>query len=127
MGGMRGPARSISQRPVYCPSREGLNLHLRRAVVSKKVFISYRREDTADAAGRVYDRLWRVLSKPNVFFDVSTIGGGENFKEKIVSAIGRSDAALIFIGREWLAPVEPAAKLVSGKQATTCGLSWVPH
>ena len=79
----------------------------RCAVLSKKVFISYRREDTADAAGRVYDRLSRLLSKPNVFFDVSTIGGGEDFEEKIVSAIGRSDAALIFIGREWLAPVQP--------------------
>jgi len=78
--------------------------------VSKKVFISYRREDTADAAGRVYDRLWRVLSKPNVFFDVSTIGGGQDFNEKIVSAIGRTDAALIFIGRDWLAPVQPAGK-----------------
>jgi TIR domain len=78
--------------------------------VSKKVFISYRREDTAPSAGRVYDRLSRLLSKPNVFFDVSTIGGGEDFKEKIVSAIGRSDAALIFIGREWLAPVQPAGK-----------------
>jgi len=78
--------------------------------VSKKVFISYRREDTADAAGRVYDRLSRLLSKSNVFFDVSTIGGGEDFKEKIVSTISRSDAALIFIGREWLAPVQPVGK-----------------
>jgi hypothetical protein len=91
--------------------------------VSKKVFISYRREDTADAAGRVYDRLSRLLSKSNVFFDVSTISGGEDFKEKIVSAIGRSDAALIFIGREWLAPVQPTGK--ARKQATTCGLSCV--
>lgn len=73
----------------------------------KKVFISYRREDTAPAAGRVYDRLVRLLSKPNVFFDVSTIGGGEDFEEKIASEIGRSDAALIFIGREWLVPVQP--------------------
>ena len=75
--------------------------------MSKKVFISYRREDTAPAAGRVYDRLWRLLSKPNVFFDVSTIGGGEDFEQKISSEMGRSDAALIFIGREWLGPVQP--------------------
>ena len=75
--------------------------------MSKKVFISYRREDTAPAAGRVYDRLWRLLSKPNVFFDVSTIGGGEDFEQKISSEMSRSDAALIFIGREWLGPVQP--------------------
>jgi len=78
--------------------------------MSKKVFISYRREDTADAAGRVYDRLWRVLSKPNVFYDVSTIHGGQDFIEKILSAIGRSDAALIFIGPNWLAPVQQTSK-----------------
>jgi TIR domain-containing protein len=70
--------------------------------VPKKVFISYRREDTAAAAGRVYDRLSRLLSKPNVFFDVSTIGGGEDFAEKIASEIGKSDAALVFIGDKWL-------------------------
>jgi hypothetical protein len=79
--------------------------------VSKRVFISYRREDTAPAAGRVYDRLSRLLSKPNVFFDVSTIGGGEDFEKKIASEIGRSDAALIFIGREWLAPVQPTGNV----------------
>ena len=68
----------------------------------KKVFISYRREDTAAAAGRVYDRLVALLSKPNVFFDVSTIGGGEDFAQRIASEIANSDAALVFIGDKWL-------------------------
>jgi hypothetical protein len=76
----------------------------------KKVFISYRREDTGPAAGRVYDRLLRILSKFNVFFDVSTIGGGENFEKTIVDAIARSDAALIFIGEKWLQPMQPTGK-----------------
>ena len=68
----------------------------------KRVFICYRREDTAAAAGRVYDRLWRLLSKSNVFFDVNTIAGGENFETKIASEIQRSDAVLIFVGEKWL-------------------------
>jgi hypothetical protein len=75
--------------------------------VPKKVFISYRREDTGPAAGRVYDRLSRILRKTNVFFDVSTIGGGANFEKTIVDAIARSDAVLIFIGEKWLQPVQP--------------------
>jgi hypothetical protein len=70
--------------------------------VRKRVFISYRREDTAAVAGRVYDRLCRVLSPPNVFFDVSTIGGGDDFPRRIAAAIEKSDAALIFIGKKWL-------------------------
>jgi hypothetical protein len=69
--------------------------------VSKRVFISYRRDDTASAAGRIYDRLCQLLSKSNVFFDVATISGGRNFETEIASAIGRSDAALIIIGDKW--------------------------
>ena len=71
--------------------------------MAKRVFISYRREDTAPAAGRVYDRLCQLLSKPNVFFDVSTIAGGEIFDRKLMSEIERSDAVLVFIGKSWLA------------------------
>jgi TIR domain len=72
-----------------------------------RVFISYRREDTASAAGRVYDRLCRLLKKQNVFFDVSAIKAGEDFEKSIVSAIRSSGAALIFIGDKWLAPIQP--------------------
>jgi TIR domain len=79
--------------------------------VPKRVFISYRREDTAAAAGRVYDRLARLLTKANVFFDVSTIGGGEDFAQRIASEIGRSDAALVFIGDKWLEQVPPGGAL----------------
>ena len=77
----------------------------------KRVFISYRREDTAPAAGRVYDRLSRLLSKSNVFFDVSAIGGGVDFEKKIASEIGRSDAALIFIGDKWLEQIQPTNEI----------------
>jgi TIR domain len=79
--------------------------------VPKRVFISYRREDSADAAGRVYDRLSDWLSESNVFFDVSTIRGGEDFEKKIAFEIGRSDAALIFIGNKWLEPAHPTGKV----------------
>jgi TIR domain len=78
--------------------------------VPKRVFISYRREDSADAAGRVYDRLSNWLSDSNVFFDVSAIRGGEDFAKRIVSEIGSSDAALIFIGNKWLVPAHPTGK-----------------
>jgi hypothetical protein len=70
--------------------------------LAKRVFISYRREDTAPVARLVYDRLWRVLSKANVFFDVSTIAGGEDFQNRIATGIGKSDATLVLIGDGWL-------------------------
>ena len=70
----------------------------------KRVFISYRRQDTAPAAGRVYDRLCQLLSKHNVFFDVNTIAGGEDFVTKVTTAVEKSDAVLIFIGKRYLEP-----------------------
>ena len=75
----------------------------------KTIFISYRRSDTAPAAGRVYDRLCQLISKHNVFFDVSTVGGGEDFVTKVTTAIHKSDAVLVFIGKKWL---EPTADVV---------------
>lgn len=72
-------------------------------MATKKIFISYRREDTGSFAGRVYDRLCKVFSYSNVYFDVSTIKGGEDFGDSIVSAIDRCDAVLVFIGKNWMA------------------------
>jgi hypothetical protein len=72
--------------------------------VRKRIFFSYRRDDTGPAAGRVHDRLARMLRKDDLFFDVSTIGAGENFEARIDDAIARADAALIFIGDAWLGP-----------------------
>jgi hypothetical protein len=77
--------------------------------LAKRIFISYRRDDTGPVAGRIYDRLSALLSKSNVFFDVSTIRGGENFENKIVDAIGKCDGALVFIGDKWL-EASPASK-----------------
>jgi hypothetical protein len=72
--------------------------------VPTRVFISYRRQDTAPAAGRVYDRLCRLPSKPDVFFDVSTIAGGEDFVTKVTTAVQECDAVLVMIGHKWLEP-----------------------
>jgi TIR domain len=69
--------------------------------MQKRVFISYRRDDTGDSAGRVFDRLKYILPRKNIFFDVDTIAGGENFQKRIEDAIGKSDAVLIFIGDRW--------------------------
>ena len=78
--------------------------------VSKRVFISYRRDDTASAAGRLYDRMSQVLGKTNVFFDVSTIGGGADFIREIATQIGASNVALIFIGDKWMGMAQSTGK-----------------
>ena len=80
--------------------------------MAKTIFISYRRQDTAPAAGRVYDRLRQLLSKRHVFFDVDTIAGGEDFVTKVTTAIQKSDAVLLFIGKKWLEPSPEGVKRI---------------
>ncbi len=67
-----------------------------------RIFISYRREDTAGYAGRLYDRLTGHFGMANVFMDVDAIGPGQNFVEAIEDAVGGSDALIALIGQDWL-------------------------
>jgi hypothetical protein len=67
-----------------------------------KVFISYRREDSAGHAGRLYDSLQAHFGAANVFMDLSDIDSGTNFVDVIQTAITSSDVVLAVIGKQWL-------------------------
>jgi tetratricopeptide (TPR) repeat protein len=67
-----------------------------------KVFISYRREDSAGHSGRLYDSLQAHLGADGVFMDLRGIDSGQNFADVIHTAIRSSDVLLAVIGREWL-------------------------
>ncbi|HEU5345806.1 MAG TPA: toll/interleukin-1 receptor domain-containing protein [Ktedonobacterales bacterium] len=72
-----------------------------------KVFISYRRDDAADLAGRIRDRMiqnWR-LSKENVFMDIDNIKVGADFMQVIERTIRECQAMVILISPSWLAQV----------------------
>lgn len=69
-----------------------------------KVFLSYRREDTAGRAGRLRDSLVARLGASNVFQDVGSVGPGDQFDKAITTALAVSDATLVVIGPDWLAP-----------------------
>lgn len=66
------------------------------------IFISYRREDSAGHAGRLFDRLREHFGKDHVFLDVVGIEAGVDFVETIDQAVGSCDVLLAVIGREWL-------------------------
>lgn len=66
------------------------------------VFISYRREDSGGYAGRIYDRLAGVLGSDNVFFDVDSIAPGVDFVDTLSERVGRCDALVALIGKQWL-------------------------
>jgi hypothetical protein len=52
-----------------------------------QIFISYRRSDSAGAAGRIYDRLVQRFGKSAVFKDVDSIPLGVNFKKHLDSVV----------------------------------------
>jgi hypothetical protein len=65
-----------------------------------KVFISYRREETAGHAGRLYDVMAGRFGEPNVFMDVS-IAPGVDFVHHITQAVGGCHVLLVIIGPHW--------------------------
>jgi hypothetical protein len=69
---------------------------------SGRIFISYRREETAYPAGWLYDRLADRFGGGQVFKDVDSIELGDDFVEVITSAVGSCDVLLALIGDEWL-------------------------
>ncbi len=75
-----------------------------------QIFISYRREDTAGRAGRLFDALVSRLGTRNVFQDVTAIAPGTDFDREITAAINRCDAALVIIGSDWATLAGPAGR-----------------
>lgn len=74
--------------------------------MSGGVFISYRREDAAGFAGRIYDRLIQTLGRESVFIDVDNIPAGLDFVDVLSERVGRCDALIAVIGRNWLAAAD---------------------
>ena len=67
-----------------------------------KVFISYRRDDSAGHAGRVHDRLQREFGRDLLFMDVDSIPLGTNFVKVLGEEVAKCDALLAMIGPGWL-------------------------
>jgi hypothetical protein len=68
-----------------------------------KIFISYRRDDSADAAGRLYDHLVGHFTREAVFRDVDNIPAGKDFRKVLADALEDCVVVLTVIGQKWLA------------------------
>ncbi len=66
------------------------------------IFLSYRREDSAGHAGRLYDRLVRDFSGDRVFIDVERIDSGEDFARVIETTMRACDVCIVVVGKRWL-------------------------
>jgi hypothetical protein len=67
-----------------------------------KILISYRREDSADVAGRIYDRLIQQFGQEAVFKDVDSIPFGVDFRIHLDAQVAKCEVFLAVIGRDWM-------------------------
>lgn len=70
------------------------------------IFISYRRDDAAGYAGRLYDRLAARFGAQRVFMDVEGIEPGTDFVDAIERAVGSCEVLIVIIGNDWLNAVD---------------------
>ncbi len=71
-----------------------------------RIFISYRRQETAWPARQLYDVMVERFGAEQVFKDVDNIEPGDDFVERITSAVGSCDVLLALIGPRWLTITE---------------------
>lgn len=65
------------------------------------IFISYRRDETRNVAGRLYDRLTTIFGRDQVFRDIYTIPGGADFPSRIEEAVTSAKVVIALIGDRW--------------------------
>ena len=66
-----------------------------------EIFLSYRRDDSTSATGRLADALEAHFGDDRVFRD-REIGAGENFVEAIRRSVESATVVLVVVGRRWL-------------------------
>jgi hypothetical protein len=78
-----------------------------RMAFMPKIFISYRREDSAYPAAAIRTRLSGEFGPSQIFFDVDSIPPGHDFRSYIGRTVGTCDYVLVIIGKHWLTATNP--------------------
>ena len=86
-----------------------------------RIFISYRREDSAGHAGRLIDRLRRDFGSDSVFIDVDNIHLGHDFKQELEKAVALCNVMIVVIGKMWLDCQDP----ITGTRRIDSKEDWV--
>lgn len=73
-----------------------------RLDASTHIFISYRRKDSPDVCGRIYDRLVQKFGKQAIFKDVDSIPLGVDFRVHLDNKVAECKVLLAVIGDRWI-------------------------
>ena len=66
------------------------------------IFLSYRRDDTANVTGRIYDKLLQTFDKKQLFKDVDSIPLGVDFRKHLNQKVGECNVLIAVIGNQWI-------------------------
>jgi hypothetical protein len=78
-----------------------------------RITISYRREDSLDITGRIFDRLAGHFGHEAVFRDIDSIPLGADFRRHIERVLDESDIILAIVGPRWIGPGNEYPRLAS--------------
>ena len=78
---------------------------------SSKIFVSYRRDDSAGTAGWIHEKLSRQY-RESVFKDAYSIDVAENIRSAIGRALRRCDVVVAVIGSKWLGSKNDGTKRI---------------
>lgn len=78
--------------------------------MSSRIFVSYRRADTQQAAGRLADDLGQHFGAEKVFRDVENIGLGLDFSDALNHELESCGVMLALIGSRWLSVTDEAGQ-----------------
>ena len=76
-----------------------------------KIFLSYRRGDSAGVVGRISDRLRVPFGPDSVFVDVDSVPLGVDFQEYIESVLSHCDVFLAVIGPDWTGQINTGRRI----------------
>ena len=75
-----------------------------------RVFISYRRDDSAGHAGRLFDRLRQHFDADTILMDIETLRPGDDFVKAVLEAASSSDIVIVLMGKRWLTITDDAGR-----------------
>jgi hypothetical protein len=67
-----------------------------------RIFLTYRRDDSAGQTGRIADRLKREFGDDSLFMDVDGIPLGVDFHKRLNDEVARCDVLIAAIGNRWI-------------------------
>jgi biotin carboxyl carrier protein len=75
--------------------------------MARKIFISYRRDDSRYQARLIYAAFTQVIPPDHVFMDIASIPLGADFRKVLKGWVEQCDILLALIGSGWIDAVDP--------------------